>query len=236
MRLIRVCPPVAPRHHPGRPGAALRGPGPRRPAPDPCRPLSPEELNRRACPARARSAAVGTRRPHALPERPGRERAGGLPRPARRDGRDAATPGTGEVPGRQPGAAREPGGTFPERRGDPVLEGTELSLGDLRVGRALHRTPWPPGAWRRTWERLAKEPGFLVARESIREVQVAPDTPADPLRVAARTTRRRSGSASCRPRTESASRRSSAGSSPLASVPAGRSPPRAAPPGPRPHG
>jgi uncharacterized protein YfiM (DUF2279 family) len=88
-----------------------------------------------------------------------------------------ATLGTGEV---RLAGSRElpenPVGRFLNVEATLRPRGTELSLGDLRVGRVPVPDTLAAWAWRRTWERLAKEPGFLVARESIREVQVAPDT------------------------------------------------------------
>lgn len=88
-----------------------------------------------------------------------------------------ATLGTGEV--RLVGSRElpeNPAGRFLNLEATLRARGTELSLGDLRVGRIAVPDALAAWVWRRTWEQLAKEPGFRIARESVREVQVAPDT------------------------------------------------------------
>ena len=87
-----------------------------------------------------------------------------------------ATLGTGEV--RLVGSRElpeNPAGRFLNVEATLRARGAELSLGDLRVGRVPVPDALAAWAWRRTWEQLAKEPGFRIARESVREVQVAPD-------------------------------------------------------------
>lgn len=53
--------------------------------------------------------------------------------------------------------------------------GTDLTLGDVRVGRVPLPDTLVAWAWGRLQEELARDPGFRLARESVRDVRVGPD-------------------------------------------------------------